>query len=73
MAHYPQQKVLQAARLIAMMLSPVLPLASIFGLCYVYTLWRRLVLVVAFSSIFSLFLGLFTNGDIGQVFSSSAA
>lgn len=54
-------------------MSPGLPIASIVALCYVNTLWRRLVFVAAFSSIFSLVLGLFTNGDIVQVFASSTA
>jgi hypothetical protein len=56
-----------------MTLASFLPTASIVILYCVKSMSRRLLIVAGFTGIFSLVLGLVTNGELVEVFAASAA
>jgi hypothetical protein len=73
MTYYSETRIHRAARIFATTISSILPVSAIFALYYVQSMPTRLALVAGFTAVFSLILGVMTNGAMVDVFSASAA
>jgi len=71
--HYSQGRLLQLSILIGMVCASLLPVLAIVVLCYVTSMKKRLVIIGAFTALFSAALGVFTSGRVIEIFSATAA
>ncbi|KAH8652463.1 hypothetical protein BX600DRAFT_95137 [Xylariales sp. PMI_506] len=71
--HYPQEQLTRLTMVIGTTIASVLPLFSILVLSLVTRIALRLIIIGVFSVLFSLGLGLFTNGRMIEIFSATSA
>jgi hypothetical protein len=71
--YYSESTILRIARLLAMTLASLLPVAAMVVLYFVTSMPARLGIVGAFTVAFSIVLGITTDGEPIDVFAASAA
>jgi hypothetical protein len=71
--YHSQTTLLGISRLISMTLASLLPIAAIVVLYAVREMAKRLGIIAALTTAFSLALGLVTDGELIDVFAASAA
>ena len=71
--HYKKGNVRAISHLIGILLASLIPAASIFTLYYVKTMEDRLGVILAYSAIFSICLGIFTAARRVEIFAATAA
>ena len=71
--YHSQTTLIRIARVISLALASLLPLVSIVVLYYVKSMPKRLGIVGFFTAVFSIILGLVTNGELVAVFAASSA
>lgn len=59
--------------LVGTVVASLLPVGSIIVLYFISSMTTRLVIIGVFTAIFSLALGLLTNGRLVEIFSATAA
>ncbi|KAL9622060.1 MAG: hypothetical protein Q9160_003559 [Pyrenula sp. 1 TL-2023] len=71
--HIAERSLLFPTKILAIMLSSLLPVAAIAALYVVRTMWRRLLILSAFTSMFSVTLALLTvNSKRSEIFAATA-
>jgi len=71
--HYRKTHLRGISHLVGVLLASCIPAASIFTLYYVHSMVDRLGVIVAYSAIFSICLGLFTTARRVEIFGATAA
>ncbi|KAI1173336.1 hypothetical protein F4777DRAFT_600714 [Nemania sp. FL0916] len=71
--YYSQAGVVRFSKLLGTVFASLLPIGSIVVLYYLNSMETRLALIGVFTAMFSLALGIFTNGRMVEIFSATAA
>ncbi len=71
--HYSQSVMTRLSAVVSTMMTSLLLVGSIAALYSMRSMVMRLILIGLFTALFSLGLGLFTNGRMVEVFSATAA
>ncbi|ORY15534.1 hypothetical protein BCR34DRAFT_598283 [Clohesyomyces aquaticus] len=71
--HYSNSSLAKASALLGAVCASTLPVLAIVVLSCVHSMTRRLAIIVVFTPIFSLVLGIFTNGRGIEIFAATAA
>jgi hypothetical protein len=71
--HYRKGNVRALSHLVGILLASLIPAASIFTLYFVKHMTDRLGVIVAYSALFSICLGVFTTARRVEIFAATAA